>query len=676
MGFNFKDYAQNYLNKRDPATGMYYTQDQIAALTGAPASTLKNYFDYSGQLNSNYSGGLTNNDILSAYSSGVTPNWNLDPGGVSYSALANAPQLLGGAFDQQPNSPFRTAPPATSPAPLVNESAAPGAAVRRPTPLQGFGNQYEYDENIPGYVPPWIPYPGWPGGGGMGISVGLGGGGGGGNTGVVTQPPAGRNPSTLTQSSGGAQDRNAPVVSAPPVWMGPPYNPGVATPQPRTPAQRNDTSGGSRSITDAAVAIPAAVNALGSGMSTGLTVGGPNGKSINPNAQFGLQMTLNQLGYMEAPMANAAAQLYNNSIPYLQNYFQGNNPGQYVGLTGDMLNQMLTNPGFASLLGQQAGNQNAAAQLVGGSGSGQYGLTDFFSQLLSGGLPNQQAIQNIVPGQLASANQLTGTVNPILQQILMQGLPGQQTIQNLTNTAANEYTTGGLPPEYVRAMRELVLQPSQEMLQGQLNRQGGGVTQVPQINQQGLMTDSGSGLFAELMRRNERDFNNQILAQGLQQKQAAGQLANQGFSNVASSAAPYFGMAQGGGNQAIQNALSSYGIVPQSVAPFTSQAGNLAGNLGQLGLGNYGAYSGTLSNAAGQYGNIAQMLQGGALGLGSLLNQNYLGNLGVSGDLARTGLSGDYDLARTLQLLNSENSVAKTQAIGQILAMIAAGFGG
>lgn len=647
---DYSTYASQYLNQRNPATGMYWTNEDIAKQTGTSVQDIQNYLGTAQQANLNSVMGTNNPPPLSSFQTGyvnqepmttqvVRPDGTTAAKPIGSSIIQRAaadavPPVLGQNYMSESASP--TAVTGGSTQPLTSLQFAPGIA-RDETPPETIRGVPGTTSTIVGSNPADL------GGGPPSLNI------------PTTTTGAGYStfPTELTRTSttlpGADRNRTGsnPIIN---------------------------TIGGSRG----GVPIPG-----GSGGTQPPTapVVGNQAQSINPNAQWGLQMLLNTLGYTDAPMKMAADRYYNGSMPYLSQYFEANNPGQYLGLAGDALGTMVNSPYLNQLRDEQSAYGGMSANMLGGPGR-PYGLTDFYSQLLQGGLPNQQAIQSIVPGALQQANYLQGGtgqgygVNDLLKQVLSGGLPGQKNIEGLTNQFAQQAQTGALTPEYMQAMRQQILQPTQEAFQGAANRQGGGVASVPTFDEQGQTTSLGSGLFAELARRNERDFNNQMLTQAMQMQPQYAQIANQSFGNVAGAAQPYVGMAQQGGQQAIQNALAAFGIVPQSVAPFTGQMGGLTSDLMSQGLNRYNAGANTLANAAGQYGNLAQMLQSGALGLGSLQNQNYLGNLGVQGQLANTALSGDYRMQEMMNMAKLASAQGDKEAVGRIVAAIAQAFMG
>ena len=78
-------------------------------------------------------------------------------------------------------------------------------------------------------------------------------------------------------------------------------------------------------------------------------------------------------------------------------------------------------------------------------------------------------------------------------------IPVQNTLANQLQEAIKG---AGVSPDYVRAARETILEPSMDALYGSLNKQGKG------------MVDPQSGLQQEIVRRAERDFMNNLIMAG------------------------------------------------------------------------------------------------------------------------------------------------------------------
>ena len=306
------------------------------------------------------------------------------------------------------------------------------------------------------------------------------------------------------------------------------------------------------------------------------------------------------------------------------------NQGNFLGGFQPNMNQQIMN-----LLGGTGQNFGNAATLAGGNG--QYGLSDLYSQIMTYGLPNQQIIESLAQPQASfGQNQQMGAAN-ILNQLYGGNAPTTAIQDQATNTLSGLIQNGGLSPEVLQAYRERILAPSQENLQGRLNQAGGGVVAPT------------SGLPQELLRRNEADFNNNMIMAGMQNLgnylgqglQAGGQAYGQGL-NTAS-------LMGNMGQQGIGNAMQSFQNVASNAAPYLSMAGNLqnqlynqgisgmsnAANLGYMPL-NYG--SNLLNSATGTGQNLLNSYMQGMLGLQGN-QQNYaLGTGQQYGNLAQAYL--------------------------------------
>jgi hypothetical protein len=341
---------------------------------------------------------------------------------------------------------------------------------------------------------------------------------------------------------------------------------------------------------------------------------------------------------------------------YSQMYPSVLTQGQGAG-TSDMLSQYFSGANPTALSNLIMGNtqnpqQSALANaLLTGQGNpyttGDYGLQQFYQQILGSGLPNQGAIQGLVPSVLQQSDNLMGGgtgeagtygVTDLLKQIMSGGLPGQVQaeggtgLQGMMGAFTQGAQSGGLTPEYVQAMKELVLQPQQEALLGNLNAMGGGAVITPTIDQEsGAMTGVGSPAMAELLRRNERDFNNQLIAAGLGNQANMANAATNAFSAIASGASPYVNLAGQLGQGGYDTALQAFNAIPSAVSPFTGQMGNLATNQQQLGLqqqqltgDQYQALLNALLGGANQYLGGQQQYNLGLADLPASLIRSYL----------------------------------------------------
>jgi hypothetical protein len=136
--------------------------------------------------------------------------------------------------------------------------------------------------------------------------------------------------------------------------------------------------------------------------------------------------------------------------------------------------------------------------------------------------------------------------------------------QQLQSSLMGQINTGGMTPETMAAMQRLILEPQQEQFMGNINKLAGGGA---------LLT---SPAYQEMVRRNDQNFTDQMLA------------------------------------SAYQNMPQYYNLASQQAATPMNQGmtlGNLFGNLGQAagqqGLGYYGA-AGNLGLGMNQVANNAQ----------------------------------------------------------------------
>lgn len=275
----------------------------------------------------------------------------------------------------------------------------------------------------------------------------------------------------------------------------------------------------------------------------------------------------------------------------------------YPALTGDaksQLEQLLKNSAQTANtnLSTIGTNPNAAAMqqwqnwLFSNFPGSQVG--SFYDQL---GNINQAA-----GGQYGAGSAQTNNVQNLWNQIQQYGLPGQSNISGLLNNFSNAAMTGGLTPQYSQAMRELVLNPSQEALLGNINQMAGGGA---------LLT---SPAYQELLQRNEQQFNNQLLSQGMQNQSALGGLANQMYGNIASSNYPYAALsgnlAQNQQQQGLNALLASAGLGQQGTNQYMNQMLGMLGLQNQAGLGYQGLNSDVLRTMlSGIFGNAASQAQ-------------------------------------------------------------------
>lgn len=141
------------------------------------------------------------------------------------------------------------------------------------------------------------------------------------------------------------------------------------------------------------------------------------------------------------------------------------------------------------------------------------------------------------------------------------GMPWQSTPGSIQSTTSNALegmiAGGGISPQYVQAMRDRVLKPSNEALRGRLNQQGGG------------QADPSSGLFQELQRRQEADFNNDLVIAGMNN---LGQFTGQG----AAMGQQQFG--QGYANQQLNQQAQQFNVGQGMQAQLANQGAGQQGN--------------------------------------------------------------------------------------------------
>jgi hypothetical protein len=395
--------------------------------------------------------------------------------------------------------------------------------------------------------------------------------------------------------------------------------------------------------------------------------------------------------------------------------------GLLRGLPEGLKDQLLENLGVA-----QAENLNLArggSPLTGGTVDAARRLFGGARQLQAAGVSPNPSFMDLITQRALGAG---GGLNPFLAQSGQigqipdveagtVGIDGVSTpgIQgNLQNILLQQMTGGGLTPEFVQAQRELILDPSKEQLLGNLNQLGGG---------QGSL---GSGLPQELLRRQERDFNNQLLAQGFEAQQNAlglgGQLGQalfgQGLANQnLGLGAQQFNVGSGlqaqEANQqaALQRALAQGGFGQQTnLANQQAQLGaqGLGVNAGLQGLGllpglnqqdintqQFNAGQGLGARQFQQQMNLQQMLGGSeiqnqlfnqALQSSNQLNQGGLQGLGLEQQAIGQGLGaqnqlfnqtigaaglagqlGDQGIGRSLDMFNSLGSQVQN-LLGQV----------
>ena len=216
---------------------------------------------------------------------------------------------------------------------------------------------------------------------------------------------------------------------------------------------------------------------------------------------------------------------------------------------------------------------------------------------------------------------LTGaayTAGPQQVQAPQVSMPGQSAPGSIQGTTSNALegmiAGGGISPQYVQAMRERVLKPSNEALMGRLNQQGGGQASVD------------SGLFQELQRRQEADFNNDLVIAGMNN---LGQFTGQG----AAMGQQQFG--QGLANQQLNQQAQQFNAGQGMQAQLANQGAGQQGGQFNAQL----QQQSMLANQAAQQQTQQLGVQAGLQGLG-LLPQIGGQMLGAQQSNQQAGLQG------------------------------------
>ncbi len=409
------------------------------------------------------------------------------------------------------------------------------------------------------------------------------------------------------------------------------------------------------------------------------------GKALAPEASAPLASFFLNQGFtpQATPFDNAAGQMQ-----YAQDMFnQQRQPG--VDWANALLRQGLPNSNDQY---NQAGFDQSGANVLQG-GRGIYGAQDALSQILNQGLPNQGAIQGMVPGQLGFGQQQQGNAGQIINNLMNgqgmftgdlwragQGLfgrlggPGSQLPSERVDpqTASTAYAPaaaagdpresnagapiqstvenslqgliqgGGISDPYVNAMRERVLRPSMDALTARLNAQGGG------------QADINSPLFQEQRRKLEADFNNDMIRQGFSN---IGQFMGQGTQL----GGQQFGQDQENIRNLMQTGLFNAGNQQQAnLANAGAQNAMAQFNVGNNLQGQLANQQNTrLGGAQNQDFNLRQFQQ--AADLQNQMQNQYMQTAGMAGNLgqnafgnALSGFSGAGGLG-----LNAINSAAQ-----------------
>jgi hypothetical protein len=339
-----------------------------------------------------------------------------------------------------------------------------------------------------------------------------------------------------------------------------------------------------------------------------------------------------QNGQQYTPAQSAMYNTTNNTPQLSQSQPNTYNP-QYYTPTNNGTNPYTNSSGgftYDALPGMYNGMNTTLTENSGGSIAKSNSLTDYLASNLTSGYPQgmsdyiQQMVNSLGSGQYNygqqnqtnAMNTTSGLANGQTPTTALQGQVGD-TISQMLNGS-------GLTPEYVEAMRASVLDPAQEQYVGQVNRAGGGVNSL------------SSGLAQELMRRNESDFNNQLIKSGYEN-----------YNNL-------LNLGQSSGAQNFSQGLNLAG---------------LQNTMGQQGISN-------TYEAMNQGQNLQNSQLGALLGLQGN-QQNYtLGMLGQQGNLLSDYLKA-YLSNQTTQNQNKQNSAtSQGSALGSILSALLGGTKG
>jgi len=186
-------------------------------------------------------------------------------------------------------------------------------------------------------------------------------------------------------------------------------------------------------------------------------------------------------------------------------------------------------------------------------------FTNFFEQAGATGNQNQNTAEGLF-NQLGGGDPFTSLLRNQGANALSdpQGFntPGIQGF--LENELRSGISGGGISDNFVNAARERILGPSNEALRGRLNQQGGGVASLD------------SGLFQELQRRQEADFNNDLQL-----------FAGSNLNNL-------LGQAGQLGGQQFGQSFANLGFGAGAQGQLQGQLAQLGRDQGQLGLGQQG----------------------------------------------------------------------------------------
>jgi len=222
------------------------------------------------------------------------------------------------------------------------------------------------------------------------------------------------------------------------------------------------------------------------------------------------------------------------------------------------------------------GTPNTDNYLQGAGGVGYDSIDELLRNILNISYPT--SYNSAITGQAGTdiLSQILGltSADPNATQ-QTQSLTGmQQGITDLIQQLSSQAAGGGLTPEYVQAQKQMVYDPMMETLIGNLNKMGGGVTNL------------GMGDSAELQRRATNDFMANLTNQGFQNQNQLSQTAITGLDALLGNLQQFIsGQQQYGLNQSdqmnelIKDLLAKYGIEHPNVQGNGSNWGATIANL-------------------------------------------------------------------------------------------------
>jgi hypothetical protein len=326
--------------------------------------------------------------------------------------------------------------------------------------------------------------------------------------------------------------------------------------------------------------------------------------------------------------------------------YMGMLPG-YFGNLNQLQNYGL--PGMGQVQNEQGWLGNYGQGLLGPYGSN-------LNQIMQQGLPNQRGIEGLF-GPQAGLGQYYDAMN---QDVLSQLYGGNQLLTpqqlQLQGQNADFIKGGGLTPEYIKAARSQILEPSQLSLKGDLNKMGGGFASMTSPEFQQILADQ------------ETDFNDRLTMQGFQNLQdfmsRGERLGATGFNQPMNLSSALYAP----GQAAYGNAFRSFGDVAGAAAPYYQMAGNTGLSAMDQSLNRFSQGSGyglsslnTLSDLMSRPYQMGQQSQWGNTDrLGNLLNSLTGAGLDYRGQNLGYQRGQQSDLNSLLQSLIGERSQART----------------